>query len=34
MDAGKGNIYTIMNGSKQFIIPVYQRLYSWDIDQC
>ena len=34
MDAGKGNIYTIMNGSKQFIIPVYQRLYSWEIDQC
>lgn len=34
MDAGKGNMYTIMNGSKQFVIPVYQRLYSWGIDQC
>lgn len=34
MDARKGNIYEILNGSKQFIIPVYQRYYSWDIEQC
>ena len=30
----KGNIYEILNGNKQFLIPVYQRFYSWDIDQC
>lgn len=29
-----GNIYEILNGNKQFLIPVYQRFYSWDIDQC
>lgn len=34
MDATKGNIYTILNGNKQFLIPVYQRYYSWERDQC
>jgi uncharacterized protein with ParB-like and HNH nuclease domain len=34
MDANKGNMYQILNGFKQFIIPVYQRLYSWDEEQC
>ena len=34
MDAQKGNIYEILNGNKQFIIPVYQRFYSWDVEQC
>lgn len=34
MDARKGNIYEIFNGNKQFLIPVYQRYYSWDIEQC
>lgn len=34
MDAQKGNIYEILNGNKQFLIPIYQRFYSWDIDQC
>ena len=34
MDARKGNIYEILNGNKQFLIPVYQRYYSWDIEQC
>lgn len=34
MDATKGNIYSILNGNKQFLIPVYQRYYSWDIEQC
>lgn len=31
MDATKGNIYAILNGNKQFLIPVYQRYYSWVI---
>lgn len=34
MDARKGNIYEILNGNKQFLIPIYQRYYSWDIEQC
>lgn len=34
MDAHDGNIYIILNGNKQFLIPIYQRFYSWDIDQC
>lgn len=34
MDARKGNIYEILNENKQFLIPVYQRYYSWDIEQC
>lgn len=34
MDAIKGNIYSILNGNKQFLIPVYQRFYSWDREQC
>ena len=34
MDARKGNIYEILNGNKQFLIPNYQRFYSWDMEQC
>ncbi len=34
MDARKGNIYEILNGNRQFLIPVYQRYYSWDVEQC
>lgn len=34
MDARKGNIYEILNGNKQFLIPVYQRYYSWGAEQC
>lgn len=34
MDAIKGNINSILNGFKQFIIPVYQRTYSWGQEQC
>lgn len=34
MDAIKGNINSILNGYKQFTIPVYQRSYSWEISQC
>lgn len=34
MDAKKGNIFEILNGYRQFIIPVYQRTYSWEISHC
>jgi uncharacterized protein with ParB-like and HNH nuclease domain/predicted transport protein len=29
-----GNIYGILEGSKQYVIPVYQRIYSWGQSQC
>ena len=31
MDVTKANIYAILNGNKQFLIPIYQRYYSWEI---
>ena len=34
MDATKANIYAILNGNKQFLIPIYQRYYSWETEQC
>ncbi|MBQ7562260.1 MAG: DUF262 domain-containing protein [Synergistaceae bacterium] len=34
MYAQKSNINEMLNGVKQFIIPIYQRFYSWDIEQC
>ncbi|MDO7253115.1 HNH endonuclease family protein [Helicobacter cappadocius] len=34
MEANKGNFYKILNGNMQFIIPVYQRYYSWEREQC
>ncbi|MBR1941175.1 MAG: DUF262 domain-containing protein [Bacteroidaceae bacterium] len=35
MDVEKGNIYKLLNGQCQYIIPVYQRLYSWQANvQC
>lgn len=29
-----GNVYGILEGSKQYIIPVYQRIYSWGQLEC
>ena len=29
-----GNVYGILEGSKQYIIPVYQRIYSWGQIEC
>lgn len=34
MDPRTGNMFTIFNGYKQFVIPVYQRIYSWEKEQC
>ena len=34
MDVTKANIYAILNGNKQFLIPIYQRYYSWETEQC
>lgn len=33
MDANKGNIHLIFDGHRQFIIPIYQRAYSWGESQ-
>ena len=32
MDIEKGSIYNLLNGQCQYIIPVYQRKYSWRAD--
>ncbi|MDR3162401.1 MAG: DUF262 domain-containing protein [Helicobacteraceae bacterium] len=29
-----GSIYGILEGNKQYIIPIYQRIYSWGKLQC
>ncbi|APC47784.1 hypothetical protein BME96_06180 [Virgibacillus halodenitrificans] len=34
MKANETNLLKFLQGSKQFIIPIYQRKYSWDIKQC
>jgi uncharacterized protein with ParB-like and HNH nuclease domain len=34
MKATSANFLTIIKGPKQFIIPIYQRTYSWQIAQC
>lgn len=34
MRAIDGNVLKIFNGEKQFIVPLYQRTYSWKEEQC
>ena len=34
MKASSANLLSIIKGPKQFIIPIYQRTYSWQIPQC
>jgi uncharacterized protein with ParB-like and HNH nuclease domain/predicted transport protein len=34
MKASAANFLTIIKGPKQFVIPIYQRTYSWQIGQC
>jgi len=34
MRAEEGNILKIFNGDTQFIVPLYQRMYSWKEEQC
>lgn len=34
MKASAANFLTLMKGPKQFIIPIYQRTYSWQIEHC
>lgn len=34
MNAFKSNIYKYLNGTCQYLIPLYQRTYSWEREQC
>jgi uncharacterized protein with ParB-like and HNH nuclease domain/predicted transport protein len=34
MKATSSNFLTVIKGPKQFVIPIYQRTYSWQIAQC
>jgi len=34
MNAFKSNIYKYLGGTCQYLIPLYQRTYSWELDQC
>ncbi len=34
MKAQEGHFLTFLDGKKQFIIPIYQRTYSWNCEQC
>jgi len=34
MEATQAQLLTLLDGKKQFIIPIYQRTYSWQIRQC
>lgn len=34
MKATSANLLSVLKGPKQFVIPIYQRTYSWQIAQC
>lgn len=34
MESNVTSILTLLEGSKQFVIPIYQRTYSWQKEQC
>lgn len=34
MKATESKLLTILKGPKQFVIPIYQRTYSWQLSQC
>ena len=34
MKASSNNLLSIIKGPRQFVIPIYQRTYSWNIPQC
>lgn len=34
MDAQKATLFQLVDGNKQFRIPIYQRAYSWKQEQC
>jgi len=34
MKASSANLLSVIKGPKQFVIPIYQRTYSWQLTQC
>ena len=34
MKANEANLLTLLDGTKQFILPIYQRRYSWESWHC
>lgn len=34
MEATQAQLLSLLDGKKQFTIPIYQRTYSWQIKQC
>ena len=34
MKAVDANLLTLLNQSRQFVVPIYQRVYSWELDEC
>jgi len=34
MKASETNFLKVLQGPKQFIVPIYQRRYSWTLHQC
>ncbi len=34
MQAKSANFLTVIKGPKQFVIPIYQRTYRWELTQC
>ena len=34
MRADETNLLKVLNGPKQFVIPIYQRTYSWTQQEC
>jgi uncharacterized protein with ParB-like and HNH nuclease domain len=34
MKAGATTLLTLLNGRKQFVIPIFQRTYAWERKQC
>ena len=34
MKATSSNFLTVIKGPKQFVIPIYQRIYGWQLAQC
>ena len=34
MDARKTQFFKVLDGRKQYTIPIYQRTYSWTTEQC
>ena len=34
MKASEVNLLEFMRGPKQFIVPIYQRIYSWTLKEC